>query len=343
MLGLVAGIGLEAKYTIGVLLVAFTIGLLADAVEARCWRRAGPGSRSASRSSSSCRTSSGRRSTAGRASTSPRARTRRPPRTPRGPPTSSRGCSSSASPAPWSRWSGSSGSGGGRGLRPLAIVPVVVTLLFLVERGRSYYPLPGDTIAFAAGIVALGGWLRAGSRVRWAAVGALAARPARGAGRGGAARPAGALDRLDGPRRDLEGHVLQGRARLAGARRPDGAGVARAARRRPARRRRPRRELRRGLGARALRPRARAAARPQRPPLVAVLAPEAAALSGSPSSSATTPASSSGICSVVADARRRSTTAGTSPTRSGGGRSPRAHCGARSASSGSRYVARNIL
>ena len=58
-------------------------------------------------------------------------------------------------------------------LRPLAIVPVVVTLLFLVERGRSYYPLPGDTVAFAAGIVALGSWLRAGRPVRYAAVGAL--------------------------------------------------------------------------------------------------------------------------------------------------------------------------
>jgi len=58
-------------------------------------------------------------------------------------------------------------------LRPLAIVPVAVTLIFLVERGRSYYPLPGDTVAFAAGIVSLGGWLRAGSRVRYAAVGAL--------------------------------------------------------------------------------------------------------------------------------------------------------------------------
>ncbi len=58
-------------------------------------------------------------------------------------------------------------------LRPLAIAPVAATLLFLVERGRSYYPLPGDTIAFAAGIVALGGWLRAGSRARYAAVAGL--------------------------------------------------------------------------------------------------------------------------------------------------------------------------
>jgi 4-amino-4-deoxy-L-arabinose transferase-like glycosyltransferase len=60
-------------------------------------------------------------------------------------------------------------------LRPLAIVPVAVTLLFFVERGRSYYPLPGDTLPFAAGIVATGEWLRAGCRVRFAAVGGLVA------------------------------------------------------------------------------------------------------------------------------------------------------------------------
>ncbi len=60
-------------------------------------------------------------------------------------------------------------------LRPLAIVPVAATLLFLVERGRSYYPLPGDAIAFAAGIVATGGWLRAGSRVSYVAVAVLVA------------------------------------------------------------------------------------------------------------------------------------------------------------------------
>jgi hypothetical protein len=60
-------------------------------------------------------------------------------------------------------------------LRPLAIVPVGVTLLFFVERGRSYYPLPADTLPFAAGIVALGEWLRAGRRVRYAAVGGLVA------------------------------------------------------------------------------------------------------------------------------------------------------------------------
>ncbi len=60
-------------------------------------------------------------------------------------------------------------------LRALAIVPVAVTLLFFVERGRSYYPLPADTLPFAAGMVALAGWLRGGTRVRWAAVAGLAA------------------------------------------------------------------------------------------------------------------------------------------------------------------------
>jgi 4-amino-4-deoxy-L-arabinose transferase-like glycosyltransferase len=60
-------------------------------------------------------------------------------------------------------------------LRPFAIVPVAVTLLFFAERGRSYYPLPADTLPFAAGIMALGEWLRAGLRVRYAAVGGLVA------------------------------------------------------------------------------------------------------------------------------------------------------------------------
>src|SRR6185295_9372403 len=39
-----------------------------------------------------------------------------------------------------------------------AIVPVLVTLLFLVERGRGYYPLPADALAVAAGAVALEAW-----------------------------------------------------------------------------------------------------------------------------------------------------------------------------------------
>jgi hypothetical protein len=51
-------------------------------------------------------------------------------------------------------------------LRPLALVPPLVTLFFLLERGRGYYPLPADSIAVAAGAVVLGrrlagvGWAR---------------------------------------------------------------------------------------------------------------------------------------------------------------------------------------
>lgn len=42
-----------------------------------------------------------------------------------------------------------------RALRPLGLVPVLVTLVFLLERGRGYYPLPADAVAVAAGAVAL--------------------------------------------------------------------------------------------------------------------------------------------------------------------------------------------
>jgi len=45
-------------------------------------------------------------------------------------------------------------------LRALALVPPLVTLLFLLERGRAYYPLPTDSIAVAAGAVAIGARLR---------------------------------------------------------------------------------------------------------------------------------------------------------------------------------------
>jgi Dolichyl-phosphate-mannose-protein mannosyltransferase len=40
-------------------------------------------------------------------------------------------------------------------LRPLALVPPLVTVLFLVERGRGYYPLPADSVAIAAGTIAI--------------------------------------------------------------------------------------------------------------------------------------------------------------------------------------------
>ena len=47
-----------------------------------------------------------------------------------------------------------------RGLHALALIPVIVTVMFLLERGRSYYPLPADALAVAAGGVAADGWLR---------------------------------------------------------------------------------------------------------------------------------------------------------------------------------------
>lgn len=44
-----------------------------------------------------------------------------------------------------------------RGLRVLAAIPVLLTVAFLLERGRAYYALPADSIAVAAGAVALAG------------------------------------------------------------------------------------------------------------------------------------------------------------------------------------------
>ncbi len=34
-----------------------------------------------------------------------------------------------------------------RGLRALALIPVLVTAIFFLESGRSYYPLPADALA----------------------------------------------------------------------------------------------------------------------------------------------------------------------------------------------------
>jgi len=52
-----------------------------------------------------------------------------------------------------------------RGLRALAIVPIIVTAIFFAEGGRAYYPLPADGLAVAAGAIALDRWLRPGRRV----------------------------------------------------------------------------------------------------------------------------------------------------------------------------------
>ena len=56
-------------------------------------------------------------------------------------------------------------------LRPIAVAWIFVTTLFLVERGRGYYPVPADSVAIAAGITVLGSWLDRPRR--WWAVAAL--------------------------------------------------------------------------------------------------------------------------------------------------------------------------
>jgi len=45
-----------------------------------------------------------------------------------------------------------------RRLRTLAAVPVIVTIAFFLEQGRPYYPLPSATVAIAAGAVAIQSW-----------------------------------------------------------------------------------------------------------------------------------------------------------------------------------------
>ncbi len=52
-----------------------------------------------------------------------------------------------------------------RGLRTLALTPVLVTAIFFLERGRSYYPLPADGLTIAAGAIALDAWLRTSRRL----------------------------------------------------------------------------------------------------------------------------------------------------------------------------------
>lgn len=56
-----------------------------------------------------------------------------------------------------------------RGLRALALIPVIATAVFFVERGRSYYALPADALALAAGAIALDTWLHSRRRLALAA------------------------------------------------------------------------------------------------------------------------------------------------------------------------------
>ena len=58
-------------------------------------------------------------------------------------------------------------------VRPLAIAAVLVVLIFFVENGRAYYPIPALVLPLTAGVVACARWLEAGSRLRVAAVAAL--------------------------------------------------------------------------------------------------------------------------------------------------------------------------
>jgi len=62
-----------------------------------------------------------------------------------------------------------------RRLRALAALPVLITFAFLVERGRSYYPLPADALAVAAGAVALEAWAHRRRRLVLAALAVLQA------------------------------------------------------------------------------------------------------------------------------------------------------------------------
>ena len=72
-------------------------------------------------------------------------------------------------------------------LRALAAIPVIVILVFFLERGRPYYPLPAATVAIAAGAVAMQSWsLR---RRRWV-IGAVVVPAAPGPARGRAGRRA---------------------------------------------------------------------------------------------------------------------------------------------------------
>ena len=57
-----------------------------------------------------------------------------------------------------------------RGLRPLALTPPIVVVVFFIAYGRGYYPLPAMALPIVAGVLSVAAWVRCGSRRRWAGV-----------------------------------------------------------------------------------------------------------------------------------------------------------------------------
>jgi 4-amino-4-deoxy-L-arabinose transferase-like glycosyltransferase len=60
-----------------------------------------------------------------------------------------------------------------RELRPLAVAPAAVVILYFLERGRAYYPVPGLALPVAAGSIAAASWLSSRSARRIAAAAAV--------------------------------------------------------------------------------------------------------------------------------------------------------------------------
>jgi 4-amino-4-deoxy-L-arabinose transferase-like glycosyltransferase len=61
-----------------------------------------------------------------------------------------------------------------RGLRPLALAPPIVVAVFFVASGRAYYPLPAMALPIVAGTISVAAWVGRGRRRRWAAIAAIA-------------------------------------------------------------------------------------------------------------------------------------------------------------------------
>ena len=165
-------------------------------------------------------------------------------------------------------------------LRAFTWAAVFVMVGFGLEQGRGYYPLPAMIVCVAAGAVALERWRPAARWRRRAVLGCAGGVPGAGDRGGGPGCGTGAIDRGHDRQRHLEDLVLQGRDRLAGDGRADGAGVAVAAPGRARPRGDPGPELRRGGCPCPLRPVARPAAAAVGAPQLAVLAARPAPAAG---------------------------------------------------------------